>query len=137
MAGAETSRNEAADALRESERAISEANRDLAELDKSSAEVSQRSEALRGETRKASVSLDGHQKNLARLLHAQHVRHGGSPPDAIRLLLGGENPNELARDLHYLGYVSRTHADAIRGVRESMAQLKADRKSTRLNSSHT
>jgi septal ring factor EnvC (AmiA/AmiB activator) len=125
MAGAETSRNEAADALRESERAISEANRDLAELDKSSAEVSQRSEALRGETRKASVSLDGHQKNLARLLHAQHVRHGGSPPDAIRLLLGGENPNELARDLHYLGYVSRTHADAIRGVRESMAQLKA------------
>ncbi len=125
MAGAEVSRNEAADALRESERAISEANRDLAELDKSSAAVSQRGEALRGETRKASDSLEVHQKNLARLLHAQHVRHGGSPPDAIRLLLTGENPNDLARDLHYLGYVSRTHADAIRGMRESMAQLKA------------
>lgn len=125
MAGAEASRNEAADALRESERAISEANRDLAELDKSSTEVSKRSEALRGETRKASESLEVHQKNLARLLHAQHVRHGGSPPDAIRLLLTGENPNDLARDLQYLSYVSRTHADAIRGMRDSMAQLKA------------
>ncbi len=125
MAGAEASRVDAADALRESERAISEANRDLADLDKSSLAVTQRNAALRAETRSASASLESHQKNLARLLHAQHLRHGGSPPDTLRLLLSGENPNTIARDLHYLSYVSRTHADAIRGMRDNMAQLKA------------
>lgn len=125
MAGAEASRNEAADALRESERAISEANRDLADLDRSSGDVAKRSEILRGESRKASASLEIHQKTLARLLHDQHVRHGGNPPDTLRLLLSGENPNAIARDLHYLSYVSRTHADAIRGMRDSMARLKS------------
>ena len=124
LAGTEESRSEAADALRESERAISEANRDLAELDKSALEVSRRSDVLRGETRKASDALDSHQKNLARLLHAQYVRHGGSPPEALRLLLSGENPNDIARGLHYLDYVSRARADAIRGMRDSMSNLK-------------
>ena len=125
LAGAEGARNEAADALRESERAISEANRDLADLDKSSVEVTQRSAALRGESRKVSVSLEGHQKHLARLLHEQHLRHGGSPPDTLRLLLSGDSPNHIARDMHYLSYVSRAHADSIRGMRDNMAQLKA------------
>ena len=124
LAGAEESRNEAADALRESERAISEANRDLADLDKSSSEVTQRTEALRFETRRTSEALESQQKNLARLLREQYVRHGGSPPEALRLILSGENPNDIARDLHYLGYVSRARAEAIRGMRDSMSRLK-------------
>ena len=123
LAGTEESRIEAADALRESERAISEANRDLAALDKSAIDVSQRSEVLRDETRKTSALLENHQKNLARLLHAHYVRRSGSPPEALRLLLSGEDPNDIARDLHYLGYVSRARADAIRGMRESMSKL--------------
>jgi septal ring factor EnvC (AmiA/AmiB activator) len=125
LAGAEESRSEAADALRESERAISETHRGLAELEQSSRAVSQRTDALRDETRKASDTLAGHQNNLARLLHQQHVQHGGSPPDALRLLLSGENPNDIARDLHYLSYVSNARADAIRGMRDSMSRLKA------------
>lgn len=125
LAGAEVSRNEAADALRESERAISEANRDLADLDKSFDAVTQRSETLRSESRKTAESLEGHQKNLAQLLYEQHVRHGGSSPDTLRLMLSGENPNDIARDLHYLSYVSRARADAIRGMRDSMTHLQA------------
>ncbi|HTE15475.1 MAG TPA: peptidoglycan DD-metalloendopeptidase family protein, partial [Burkholderiales bacterium] len=125
LAGAEESRNEAADALRESERAISEANRELAELDQSSRVVTQRTEALRGESRKTNETLESHQNDFARLLHVQHVQHGGSSPDALRLVLNGENPNDIARDLHYLGYVSRARGDAIRGMRESLSQLKS------------
>ena len=123
LAGAEDSRNEAADALRESERAISDANRDLADLAQSSSEVSRRTQTLRGETRKVSATLASHQQNFARLLHDQHLRHGGGPPEMLRLLLSGENPNDIARALHYLGYVARARADAIRGMRDSMSQL--------------
>ena len=125
LAGAEESRTEAADALRESERAISEANRDLAELDQMSRTLSQRTEGLRGETRKTTETLEGHQKNLAHLLHQQHVRHGGGAPDVLRLLLSGENPNNIARDLRYLGYLSRARADAIRDMRDSLSKLQA------------
>ena len=125
ITGAETSRNEAADALRESERAISEANRDLAELDQSSRALSQRGEALRGENRKVAEALEGHQKQLARQLHEQYVRQGGRQPETLNLLLSGENPNDMARDLHYLGYVSRARGDALRGMRENLAKLKA------------
>ncbi len=124
ISGAEASRNEAADALRESERAISAANRDLAELDQSSRALSQRAEALRAESRKVSETLQGHQNTLARLLHEQHVRHGGRQSETLNLLLNGENPNDLARDLHYLGYVSRARGDAVRGLRENLSKLK-------------
>ena len=125
LAGAEESRNEAADALRESERAISDANRELAELDQSSRVVSQRAQALHGETRKATDTLEAHQKEFAQLLYQQHVQHGGTAPDALRLILSSENPNDIARDLHYLSYVSRARGDAIRGMRESLAKLNS------------
>ena len=125
ISGAEASRSEAADALRESERAISDANRELAELDQSSRTVSRHAEALRGESGKVSGSLAEQQAMLSRLLYQQHTQHAGAQPEALRLLLSGGNPNAIARELHYLGYVSRARADAIRGLRESVAKLTA------------
>jgi septal ring factor EnvC (AmiA/AmiB activator) len=125
IAGAEESRNEAADALRESERAISDANRELADLEKSSRTVSQHAEALRGESNKASGTLSQQQAVLSRLLYQQHVQHAGAQPEALRLLLSGENPNDIARELHYLSYVSRARADAIRGLRDNLEKLKS------------
>lgn len=125
LAAAEETRNEAADALRESERAISEASRELAELDRLSQAASQRAQALNAETRKATLTLQGHQAQLERLLYTEYLQQGGSAPDALRLLLSGDNPNDIVRDLHYLGYVSRAHGAAIAGMRDSLARLKA------------
>jgi septal ring factor EnvC (AmiA/AmiB activator) len=123
LADAEESRTEAADALRDSERAISEANRDLAALDQSLRAAAQRSEALREETRHAAKVLQAYQSNFARLLHQQYMRHGGQAREPVRLLLSGENPNDIARSLHYFSYLSRARADAIRGVRDSLSKL--------------
>jgi septal ring factor EnvC (AmiA/AmiB activator) len=128
LADAETSRNEAADALRESERAISEANRELAGLDQSSRAATQRAQALQGETRKTTELIESQQRALARLLHQQYVQQGSGVPDApdvLRLALSGADPNDIARDLHYLGYVSRARGEAIRGMQENLAKLKS------------
>ena len=125
IAGAEESRNEAADALRESERAISDANRELAELEQSHRSVAQRAEQLRGESNKASATLTEQQVMLSRLLYQQHVQHAGAQPEALRVLLSGGNPNTLARELHYLRYVSRARGDAIRGLRGNLEKLKS------------
>ena len=125
IAGAEESRNEAADALRESERAISDANRELAELEQSHRTVAQRAEQLRGESNKASATLTEQHAMLSRLLYQQHLQQAGAQPEALRVLLSGSNPNTLARELHYLGYVSRARADAIRGLRGNLEKLKS------------
>ncbi len=125
ISGSEESRSEAADALRESERAISDANRELAGLEQSSRTVAQRAEALRGESTKASGALSEQQAVLSRLLYQQHVQHAGAQPEALRLLLSGENPNSITRELHYLSYVSRARADALRALRDNIATLKS------------
>jgi len=125
MAADEQTRSEAADALRDSERAISQANRELAQLDQASRTVTQHTQTLQGETRKANEALAAQQKALARLLGEQHVKHGGVAPDTLRLILSGENPNDIARHLHYLSYVTQAQGDAIRGLRESLAKLQS------------
>ncbi len=120
LAGAEESRNEAADALRESERAISEANRELAELSGQSRAVSQRIAELRVESDKHSVSLRAQQERLARMLFDQYV---GGEAGPLKLILNGENPNDAARQLHYLTHVSRARADSIRDLRAGLTRL--------------
>lgn len=120
----ESSRGEAVDALRDSERAISEANRELAGLDQSLKAAHRRSEEIRVESQKAAAQLDARQKSFARMLHSLHVRGGAAQPEVLRVLLSGENPNEMARNLQYAAYVSRASAEAVRGVRESLDALK-------------
>jgi septal ring factor EnvC (AmiA/AmiB activator) len=121
LASSEESRNEAADALRESERAISDANRELADLSGQSHEVSQRIAELRVESDKHSVSLRAQQERLARMLFEQYI---GGQAEPLRLILNGENPNDAARQLHYLTYVSRARADSIRDLRAGLTRLK-------------
>lgn len=120
LASSETSRNEAADALRESERAISEANRELAELAAQSREVSRSIAELRRESDKVSESLRTQQKRLAGMLFDQYISGQAEP---LRLILSGENPNDAARQLHYLTYVSRARADSIRDLRAGLTRL--------------
>lgn len=120
----ESSRGEAVDALRDSERAISEANRELAGLDQSLKAAHRRSEEIRVESQKAAAQLDARQKSFARMLYSLYVRGGAAQPEVLRVLLSGENPNEMARNLQYAAYVSRASAEAVRGVRESLDALK-------------
>lgn len=73
LAGAEESKSEAADALRESERAISEANRALRELGAQSREINRELAALGAESQRSEASLKSQQVLLARLLYQQYL----------------------------------------------------------------
>lgn len=124
MAGAESSRGEAADQLREAERAISNANRELSQIDQGLAEANKRIESARGESTKTTAALETQQRVLAKLLHQQYLKHGAGRPGMLRVLLSGENPSTMVRDLQYAAYVSRAHGEVIRGMRDNLAQLK-------------
>jgi len=128
LAASEETKNEAADALRESERAISEANRRLRDLGEQQRTVDARLADLKERTRNTSADIEQRQAQLARLLYQQYT---GVRPDALKLLLSGADPNQVARQLYYLGYLSRAHAETIRALRASLEQLDQLSQATR------
>ncbi|MDP3715624.1 MAG: protease, partial [Burkholderiales bacterium] len=121
LATAEESRSEASDALRESEKAISEANRELRGLAVQSREADARLAALRKSADAATTTMRGQQALLGRLLRQQYVQ---GEPDALRLVLSREDPNAMARQLHYLAHVARARARLVDGLRENLREFE-------------
>lgn len=128
LSKAEGSRSEAADALRESERAISEANRALRELTGRSAGINRRLSELNVESRRREEALKAQQTQVARLLY-HHYLGGQSEP--LKILLNREDPQRIARNLHYFGYISRARTALIAELRTSVAELKSLSQETR------
>ncbi len=120
IASAEESRNEARDALRESERAISEANRELHNLATERQDARAELNRLGGEARRVESDLGSRQEAIGRLLT---VRYLGGEADYLKLVVSGVDPNQTARDLHYYGYISRAQAEMIRSLRATLAWL--------------
>ncbi|HET9663006.1 MAG TPA: hypothetical protein VFP00_02175, partial [Burkholderiales bacterium] len=116
---AEGSRTEAVDSLKASERAISDANRRLRDLANEANELNRQLDALRSSARDRESSLRRQQALLERLLYQQYVA-GRSEP--LKLLLNGEDPNRIARNLYYFGHIARARAETIDAVRKGLAQ---------------
>lgn len=121
LAAAEEDRNEAADALRESERAISEANRELRELARQFRESSDKLAGLRKSAAQTGSALSQQQELLSRMLRHQYVQ---GEPDALRLVLSREDPNAIARQLHYLAHVARARARLVENLRSNLRELE-------------
>ena len=122
LADSEGSKSEAADALRESERAISEANRELRELGGQSRGINQQVAELNAESRRREEALKTQQSLLARLLYQHYL---GGPSEPMKLLLNQEDAHQIARRLHYFGYISRARAELIAELRAGLARLRS------------
>ena len=131
LAAAEETKSEAADLLRESERAISETNRVLRELAGQQRAFNAKLSELQGRSRRAATDIDGQQAQLARLLYQQYI---GVQPDALKLFLNRDDPNRIARELHYLTHLSRARAELIRSLRSNLGQLNELEDTTRQQS---
>lgn len=121
LTAAEESKSEAADALQESERAISDANRGLRELEQQARASKQQLGDLRSASHANESRLKAQQNLLAQLLYQQYL---GGRSDALKLVLNREDPNQIARQLHYYSYVSRARADLIASLRSNLAQVQ-------------
>jgi septal ring factor EnvC (AmiA/AmiB activator) len=116
----QASRREARDALRDSERAISDANRALAQLDADGRVLRTQSDALEARRRSLTEKLTLQQAALGKILAA---RYEGGAPGAVRLVLSGEDPAEVARKLYYLTRVSQASATLVASMREGLGEL--------------
>jgi murein hydrolase activator len=128
IAGAEESRAEARDQLRESERAISEANRTLRELARKHDAAREELASLGRQQQAVTAEIAARQEHLSRLLTAYYL---GGERSYIKLLVTGEDPNRVARELQYYSYISRAQAEFIRTLRGDLERLRGIEAQTR------
>lgn len=122
LSATESSRSEAADALRKSEQAISEATRRLRALGQQENATQTTLSQLAAAQAQARQAIADGQARLAALLRHQY-RAGGD--DSVPALLSGSDPDELARDGEYLRQLARARQAAVAGLRHDLERLSA------------
>jgi len=113
-----TAKDRASEDLEEVEDAISNADRSLHELQIEQTVTEQKLKELLEAQAQLNIKIDKQKQQLAGFLRHQYM-HGDS--DRIKLLLSGDNPNRINRELQYMGYVSQTQTKMIAGLRNNLA----------------
>lgn len=128
----EAAKSRAADALAHSEAAISDANRSLRELTEEQMHTAAKLARLLKEQTELTRTAGLQHEQLAKLLRQQYV---AGNEDRIKLLLSGDNPNRINRDLQYMGYVSQAQAKLLQALQANLHAVEKNRADT-LNAQH-
>ncbi|MCX8146223.1 MAG: peptidoglycan DD-metalloendopeptidase family protein [Azovibrio sp.] len=128
LSASEESRADAADQLRQVERQISEGERQLRAMQRDQMRLQRTLADLNRQARELEDTLQQQQAQLERLLYRQYIQ--GSP-DALRLLLNGDDPNQMARDLYYLSTIARSRSELLADIRITLKKQKALAEDTR------
>jgi septal ring factor EnvC (AmiA/AmiB activator) len=67
-------------------------------------------------------TLGQQQAQLEKMLYRQYLRGN---PDSLQLLLNGDDPNQMARDLHYLAAIALTRAEMMGEINATLDKKKA------------
>jgi septal ring factor EnvC (AmiA/AmiB activator) len=124
IAKTEKAHGHAADALAESEKAISGANRSLRELAAEQQRTRQHLELLSKSQQELEAAVAQQRARLEKMLREQYM---AGHDDRVRLLLSGDNPNRIARELRYLGYVSAEQVKAIAELQQNLDAIEANK----------
>ncbi len=122
LARAEETRAEATDQLRETESGISDINRSLRDLAATRSRIEAEATELERQGRQLEAGIAAQQGQLGRLLYRQYA---AGEADALRLALSGADPNQVARDLHYLDLLAAARANLLKSLREALARKEA------------
>lgn len=112
--------SEAADALKKSEQAISETNRKLYEISRRQNDSRQSLQAQRRELSTLNATIADQQQLLGKQFHQQYI-HGQQ--GYLQILLSGEDPGSVSRNLQYFSYLARARADNIASLRQNLQQV--------------
>jgi len=119
LAKSEETRAYAADQLKETESAISATTRGLHELTQQRSAIQESLGDLQQQAQQLEMQIGKQQGQLGRLLYRQYLN---GETDALQLLLSGGDPNQAARDLHYLTLLSRAKAELLGVLRTTLAE---------------
>jgi septal ring factor EnvC (AmiA/AmiB activator) len=116
----ESSRNEAADALKESEQSISDANRVLNDLVHERELTANELARLEADIARTRVNIRTSQKRLSDLLKN---RYKMGQLEAWRLLLNQKDPNQVSRDLTYYRYLAQSQQKLAKQLETQLTEL--------------
>ncbi|MGX4641123.1 murein hydrolase activator EnvC family protein [Massilia sp. SYSU DXS3249] len=120
----ESEKEDVADTLAESEEAISNANRALRDLAQEQQDTNLRLQDLGTEQERLALTIVRQKKQLSALLREHYV---AGNEDRIKLLLSGDNPNRINRDLQMMAYVSQAQAKLLASLNANLAQVEENR----------
>lgn len=116
----QSDKKDVATALRDVESRISATDKDLNDLRQRQQLVEKQVAELGQQIAQQQEKQTQGQKQLAEQLRAQYAS-GLSPWTA---LLSGNNPQQIQRELGYLGYVSKAQADQVRALQQGVKRLE-------------
>jgi septal ring factor EnvC (AmiA/AmiB activator) len=122
LSASEENKADAGDRLRESERQISRLQRELNELNEQRSQLQRKLRNLEQQSQELGVTLGQQQAQLEKLLYKQYLR---GTPDSLQLMLNGDDPNQVARDLHYLSAIALTRAELMGEIAATLDRKKA------------
>ncbi|MBL0167468.1 MAG: peptidoglycan DD-metalloendopeptidase family protein [Propionivibrio sp.] len=128
MAASEGKRADSADQLKEIEQEISHTQRDLQQLATQRSKLQASLKDLDSQSKELENRLHKQQAQLEKLVYRQYLQGN---PDALRLLLNGEDPNQVARDLHYLAAVGRARSQLLHEIESTLQRQQALASDTR------
>jgi septal ring factor EnvC (AmiA/AmiB activator) len=111
---------EAADALKQSEQSISETNRKLFDLGQQQKSNRDTLQSLQQEKNGLSKTIARQQQLLNQQLTTQYIQGQQS---YTQIILSQQDPNDIARQLHYFSYVARARADLISNMRKNLNRV--------------
>ncbi len=115
-------KSDAADALRESERAISDRRRAVMQIQQRQQAARKEWQALQQQSRSLSSQTAVQQALFGHLLYLQYLEKDAQ--DYFRLLLDGDDPNQISHKLRYYAYINRSRAASIKTMRNNLEQLQ-------------
>ena len=92
------------------------------ELGQQRGQLQKKLQNLEQQSKELAATLSQQQNQLDRLLYRQYLR---GTPDSLQLLLNGDDPNQMARDLQYLSAIAMTRAELMNEVSVTLEKKKA------------
>jgi septal ring factor EnvC (AmiA/AmiB activator) len=120
MTAAEGQRATAADQVKDVEREISSTQRELHTLSRQKTRVRTTLSDLDKQARALSKRLDELRAQLETQVYRRYLQ---GQPDTLRLLLNGEDPNQMTRDFYYLGVIGHARQQ-LQGETEALLEKK-------------
>ncbi len=128
VAAAEDKRADVADQLKDVEQEISQTQRDLHKLGLQRDRLQSALKDLASQSNDLQGRLNGQQQQLEKLVHRQYLQGN---PDSLRLLLNGDDPSQMARDLYYLSLIGRARSELLEQIEGSLQRKRTLAATTR------
>ncbi|MBL8416470.1 MAG: peptidoglycan DD-metalloendopeptidase family protein [Propionivibrio sp.] len=128
MAASEGKRADGVEQLKEVEQEISHTQRDMQNLSAQRGKLQATLKDLDNQSRELENRLHKQQAQLEKLVYRQYLQGN---PDALRLLLNGDDPSQMARDLHYLAAIGHARSQLLHEIESTLQRQQALASDTR------